>query len=363
MSTLTITGLSALEILDSRGRPTLSVTLTTADGSRHNAGVPSGKSTGANEAVERRDGVADHYAGQGVEEVVATVEGEIAGHLVDHGWDGIWEIDTTLCGVDGTPNLSRLGANAVVGVSMAAARAFAHASGQPLWRWLVRDGVAPRLPVPHFNILNGGAHAPNRLEFQEFMVAPIGAPDLPSAVRAGADVYAALRALLVEDGLDTGLGDEGGFAPDVDVETALRMLTTAIDRAGYEAGHRGVAIALDPAATGFRGHDGRYLVGDERLSAGDLIDWYTELVERYPIWSIEDGLAEDDWDGWATLTQRLSDRVQIMGDDIFVTNPQIITDAIERKVGNSSLIKVNQIGTVSRTLEAIAVCRAPGTPR
>jgi enolase len=211
--------------------------------------------------------------------------------------------------------------------------------------------------VPHFNVINGGAHAPNTLDFQEFMLAPLGAPSFPEAVRAGAQVYAALKARLARDGFATGLGDEGGFAPDItSIEDVLATLVAAITDAGYNPGHDGVAIALDPAASEFY-RDGTYHVAGQALSTGDMVELYADLVERFPLWSIEDGLAEDDWDGWAALTQRLGDRVQLVGDDIFVTNPAIITDAVARHVGNAALIKVNQIGTITETLDALAVCR------
>ena len=243
---------------------------------------------------------------------------------------------------------------------MAAARVIATAAGLPLWRTLNPSGVTPRLPVPHFNVVNGGVHAPNELDFQEFMVAPLGAPTMAEAVRAGAEVYAALRDLLASKGLATGLGDEGGFAPEIDQpEEVLDVLVQAIERAGYRAGRDGVAIALDPASSEFY-RDGVYRVAGESLSSDDMIDRYAEIVERYPVWLLEDGLAESDWDGWERLTTRLGAKVELVGDDILCTNPVIITEAITRKVGNASLIKVNQIGTVTETLEAIRICREAG---
>ena len=230
----------------------------------------------------------------------------------------------------------------------------------PLWRALTPPGVSARLPVPHFNVLNGGAHAPNELDFQEFMVAPIGAPSMAEAVRAGAEVYVALRKLLSGRGLATGLGDEGGFAPEIkEPEEVLGLLVAAIEDAGYEPGRGGVAIAMDPAASEFF-KDGGYHVAGEKLSSGDMIDRYDKMISEFPVWSLEDGLAESDWDGWVSLTQRLGDRVQIVGDDLLVTNPAIISEAIARRAGNAALIKVNQIGSVTETLAAMAVCRDSG---
>ncbi|MDA8320780.1 MAG: phosphopyruvate hydratase [Actinomycetota bacterium] len=356
-----ITAVSALEILDSRGRPTVQVTVALADGTVAVAGVPSGASTGSREAVERRDGDSTRYGGLGVLGAVAAVGGEIAGCLTGREWRDLAEIDAALIALDGTPGKSRLGANAIVGVSMACARALARADGRPLWDWLTPPGIIPRLPVPHFNVINGGVHAPNPLDFQEFMIAPLGAPSFPEAVRAGAEVYGALRGLLAAKGYATGLGDEGGFAPQIaEPEEALELLVTAIGDAGYAPGRDGVAIALDPAASEFRGDDGLYRVAGQALSSADMIERYAHITDRFPVWLIEDGLAEDDWDAWAALTRRLGDRVRLVGDDIFVTNPAIIADAIGRGIGNAALIKVNQIGTVTETLAAIATCRAGG---
>ncbi len=356
-----ITTVSALEILDSRGRPTVQASVTLANGATGLAGVPSGASTGTREAVERRDGDAARYGGLGVLGAVAAVGGEIAACLTEREWEDLADIDAALIALDGTPGKSRLGANAIVGVSMACARALARADGRELWDWLTPRGVAPRLPVPHFNVINGGVHAPNPLDFQEFMIAPLGAPSFPEVVRAGAEVYAALRGLLAAKGYATGLGDEGGFAPQItEPEEALGLLVTAIGDAGYLAGRDGVAIALDPAASEFRADDGRYRVAGHALSSGEMIERYAQITDRFPVWLIEDGLAENDWDGWATLTQRLGERVTLVGDDIFVTNPAIIADAIGRGIGNAALIKVNQIGTVTETLTAIATCRDGG---
>ena len=357
----TITGLSAIEILDSRGRPTLQVTVTLAGGATGAAGVPSGASTGSKEAVERRDGDKTRYGGLGVLGAVGAVNGEIAGRLVGEPWHSLADIDAAMIDLDGTPGKERLGANAVVGVSMACARALATAAGRELWDWLTPSGVAPRLPVPHFNVINGGVHAPNSLDFQEFMIAPLGAPTLADAVRAGAEVYAALRGLLADQGQVTSLGDEGGFAPQIaEPEEVLSLLVSAISLAGYRPGPDGVAIALDPASSEFRHDDGLYHVAGRQLTSAEMIERYAEMVDRFPVWLIEDGLAEDDWDGWAALTGRLGGRIQLVGDDIFVTNPEIISDAIHRGVANSALIKLNQIGTVTQTLEAMATCRAGG---
>jgi len=358
--TIRVQAVHALEILDSRGRPTLAVTLNVEGGRTTRAGVPSGASTGSGEAVELRDGDQTRYGGNGVLTAVGNVNGAIADALVGQTFPDQPALDAALRELDGTGDKSRLGANAVVGVSMAAARAFAAAADAPLWRHLTPDGVTARLPVPHFNVVNGGAHAPNSLDFQEFMLAPLGAPTFAEAVRAGAQVYAALKKRLSGDGYATGLGDEGGFAPDITrPEDVLATLVAAITDAGYTPGRDGVAVALDPAASEFY-RDGRYHVAGQALSTTDMVDYYAGLVDQYPVWSIEDGLAEDDWDGWGALTQRLGDRVQLVGDDIFVTNPAIITDAVSRKVANAALIKVNQIGTVSETLDAFAVCREAG---
>jgi len=356
----TVTGVEAVEILDSRSRPTLAVTMTLGDGTAARAGVPSGASTGSQEAVELRDGDPKRFGGSGVLGAVGNVNGEIADALSGRTFTDLAELDHTLIDLDGTENKSRLGANAVVGISMAAARGLAIEDGLPLWRSLNPTGVAPRLPVPHFNVVNGGVHAPNDLDFQEFMVAPLGAPTMAEAVRAGAEVYAALRSLLVAKGFATGLGDEGGFAPQIgQPEEVLGLLVQAIESAGYRLGRDGVAIALDPAASEFY-RDGAYQVAGETLSSDDMITRYEELVAAFPVWSLEDGLAEGDWDGNVRLTERLADRIQLVGDDNLVTNPAIIAKAIALGADTAALIKVNQIGTVTETLEAMAVCRAAG---
>ena len=357
-----VSDVHALEILDSRGRPTLEVTLELDGGATGVAGVPSGASTGRREAVELRDGDSKRWRGAGVTKAVANVNGEINKLVAGRSWKSLEELDRAVIELDATPNKSRLGANATVGVSMAAARAMAMEDGQPLYRWLAPDESLMRLPVPHFNVVNGGAHAQNELEFQEFMLAPLGAPNIAEAVRAGAEIYQALRGILHAKGHSTGLGDEGGFAPALATpEDVLDLLVEAIEAAGYTPGRGGVALALDPAASEMREPDGtyRYSTGTQ-LTTDQMIDRYEELTSRYPIWSVEDGLGEDDWEGWERLTARLGGRVQLVGDDIFVTNPSIIREAIARKVANSALIKVNQIGTVTETMEAISVCRGAG---
>jgi len=357
-----VSDVHAIEILDSRGGPTLEVSVQLDGGPAGVAGVPSGASTGTREAVELRDGDQKRFKGAGVTKAAGNVNGEINKLLAGRAWKTLAELDKAVIDLDGTETKSRLGANATVGVSMAAARAMALADGKPLYRWLAPDESLMRLPVPHFNVVNGGAHAQNELEFQEFMIAPLGAPSVAEAVRAGAEIYQALRGLLHSRKQSTGLGDEGGFAPDLSSpEEVLDLLVEAIAAAGYTAGRDGVAIALDPAASEMREPDGSYRYTPwARKSTDEMIERYEALTSEYPIWSIEDGLAEDDWEGWGTWTARMGKRVQIVGDDLFVTNPAIIRQGIERKVANSALIKLNQIGTVTETLEAIAVCREAG---
>jgi len=357
-SAFSLKDLSALEILDSRGNPTLRVDLMLADGTPGRAGVPSGASTGSREAVELRDGDKARYGGKGCLTAVANVNGELKDLALSKKWGSLAEFDQAMIALDGTPNKARLGANAIVGVSMAVARALS--ATVPLYEVLNPTGVKPKLPVPHFNVLNGGAHAPNLLDFQEFMIAPMGAPTITEAIRAGAAVYGKLRGLLKDAGFATGLGDEGGFAPDLErPEEVLALIVKAIEAAGYTPGKEGVAIALDPAASEFY-KDGAYVVTGEKLTSDDMVERYAAIVKDYPVWSIEDGLAEGDWDGWKVLTDRLGETTQIMGDDLFVTNPAIITEAIAKGVGNSSLIKLNQIGSVSETLEAMRLCREAG---
>ncbi|WP_353649987.1 phosphopyruvate hydratase [Nakamurella sp. A5-74] len=352
--------LHAVEILDSRGRPTLAITATLGDGTSARAGVPSGASTGTAEAVELRDGDQARYAGAGVLTAVGNVNGPLQAAVAGHRFTSPTDVDDVLRATDGTGNKARLGANAIIGISMAVHRACAAARGVQLWQALTPTGVTPRLPVPHFNVVNGGAHAPNSLDFQEFMIAPLGAPSFPEAVRAGAEIYAALRKRLMAAGFATGLGDEGGFAPDItSPEEVLTLLVASILDAGYSPGRDGVAIAMDPAASEFH-HDGTYRVAGQSLSGTDMIDRYEQIITDFPVWSIEDGVAEDDQDGWIALTARLGERVQLVGDDNFVTNPAIIADAIAHHVGNAALIKVNQIGTVSETQQAMQICRQAG---
>lgn len=356
----TIERLHAVEILDSRARPTLAVTTTLKGGATTRAGVPSGASTGSREVVELRDGDICRFGGQGVLDARDHVNVEIAQTVCGRHFEDLAELDRALIELDGTLNKARLGGNAIVGVSLAVARAIADTSGRPLWRYLNPPGVAPRMPVPHFNVINGGVHAPNDLDFQEFMVAPLGAPSVAEAIRAGAEVYAALRELLALRGETTGLGDEGGFAAQISrPEEVLRLLVEAIHKAGYRTGHDGVAIALDPAASELY-QRGKYQVAGERLTSDEMIDRYEEMVDTFPIWSIEDGLAEEDRDGCVLLTERLGERIQLVGDDSLVTNPNIIAEAIEQRAGNAALIKVNQVGTVTEALEALRLCREAG---
>lgn len=357
---VSLSALSAMEVLDSRSRPTVSVTAVVDGGPTVCAGVPSGASTGSQEAVELRDGDPLRYDGLGVSQAVANVKGPIAEALMRQQFDTLEQLDATLIALDGTPNKSRLGANAIVGVSMAAARAFAAMSGQSLWRWLTPPGVTPRLPVPHFNVVNGGAHARNPLDFQEFMIAPVGAPSVAEAIRAGAEIYGHLRGALTKRNMATGLGDEGGFAPDItQPEEVLSLLLKAVTAAGYTPGAAGVAIALDPAANEFH-RDGRYEVGGQSLSSDELVERYAQMVAKFPICSIEDGMGESDEAGWRALTERLGERVQLVGDDNFVTNPALIRSAVDAGIANAALIKVNQVGTVSETLDALQVCRDAG---
>ncbi len=352
-----IEGVSALEVLDSRGNPTLSVTVETPFGSG-TAIVPSGASTGAHEAVELRDGDNGRYGGKGVLNAIANVTGEIAAAVEGADVFDQAGLDRILVDLDGTPNKARLGANAILGVSLAAAHAAADAQEVPLYRYL-GGAAAGVLPLPMANILNGGAHADNNVDLQEFMVCPVGAATFAEAMRAVSEVYHSLKKVLNGAGLATAVGDEGGFAPQLKSnEEALRVIVEAIGQAGYRAG-ADVAIALDPAASEFF-RDGAYrLEGEGRtLQAAELVDLYADWLERYPIVSIEDGMAEDDWDGWELLTERLGSRCQLVGDDLFVTNVKRLREGMERGVANSILIKVNQIGTLSETLETIELARA-----
>jgi enolase len=345
--------------LDSRGNPTIAVTAHTEKGSAR-AIVPSGASTGVHEAVELRDGVPKRYGGKGVTKAVANVTGEIAKRLQGFNVLDQKGLDHALIELDGTPNKGRLGANAILGVSLAVAHAAAQAKGVPLYRYLGGTSSAT-LPLPMANILNGGAHADTSVDLQEFMVCPVGSPTFAEAIRAVAEVYQALKKVLKGLGLATAVGDEGGFAPNLSSnEDALKLIVQAIKQAGYEPG-RDVAIALDPAASEFYA-DGKYtLKGEGRsLDAPALVSLYSEWAARYPIVSIEDGMAEDDWDGWKLLTVSLGKKVQLVGDDLFVTNVKRLQEGIERGVANSLLVKVNQIGTLTETLDAIDLARQAG---
>ncbi|MBW3602008.1 MAG: phosphopyruvate hydratase [Actinobacteria bacterium] len=354
-----IESVHAREVLDSRGNPTVEVECVLTDGSMGRATVPSGASTGEFEAVELRDGD-DRFGGKGVRRAVDNVEAVIAAELVGLDAAAQARVDDLLRDLDGTDDKSKLGANALLGVSLAVARAAATSHGLPLYRYLGGPG-AHLLPVPMMNILNGGAHADSNVDFQEFMVAPVGAPCFREAVRAGAEVYQALKRVLGGRGLATGLGDEGGFAPDLDSNAAaLDLIVEAIERAGYSPGED-VALAMDVAASEFHA-GGRYrLEGEGReVSADEMIDLLEDLADRYPIVSIEDGLDQSDWDGWRRLTGRLGGRCQLVGDDLFVTNPERVRRGIEEGSANSLLVKVNQIGTLTETLETMQLAHRAG---
>ena len=348
------------EILDSRGNPTVEVDVVLEDGSYGRAAVPSGASTGAHEAVELRDGDKQRYLGNGVQKAIAAVTGEIFDAIGGMDAENQVKIDETLVALDGTPNKARLGANAILGVSLAAAKAASAARGQPLYRYV--GGTSARLlPVPMMNIVNGGVHADNPIDIQEFMIMPVGAPDVAEAIRIGSEVFHALRKKLHDAGHNTNVGDEGGFAPNLpSADAALGFVMQAIEAAGYKPGED-VVLALDPAASEFY-RDGKYRLDGEGkvLDAPGLVAYWTDLVNRYPIVSIEDGMAEDDWDGWSLLTQALGKRIQLVGDDLFVTNPDRVKRGITDGIANAVLIKVNQIGTLSETLETIEMAMRAG---
>jgi enolase len=355
----------ARQILDSRGNPTVEVELALDSGATGLAAVPSGASTGEFEATELRDG-GDAWGGKGVTEAVANVNQDIAKALVGARAAEQAAIDETLRELDGTPNKSRLGANAILGVSLAAAKAAAAEAGQPLYRYLAElyGGDPPSvMPVPMMNVLNGGVHADNKVDFQEFMVVPGAAPSFSEALRMGAEAFHALKRTLSERGLATAVGDEGGFAPDFGSnEEALEALVAGIEAAGYAPSEQ-LQIALDPATSElYRDSDGAYVLEheDRALSAEVMTGYWAGICDRYPVVSIEDGMAEEDWEGWALLTERIGDRCQLVGDDIFVTNPDRLRRGIEAGVGNSILVKVNQIGTLSETLETIRIAREAG---
>src|SRR5213593_634737 len=361
MPDTTIELLRAREILDSRGDPTVAVDIILADGSRGTAMVPSGASTGAHEAVELRDGDKARYRGKGVRKAVSNVDDVIAPELIGEDAADQTAIDRLLLELDGTPNKAKLGANAILGVSLACARAAANAVGLPLYRYL-GGPLARTLPVPLMNILNGGKHATESADMQEFMVVPIGAPTFSEAVRMGSEIFHALKDVLHARGMSTGVGDEGGFPPSglASNEQPLELMLTAIERAGYRAGVD-AAIALDPAATELY-RDGDYALAREQrsLDSSGMVALYADWAKRYPIVSIEDGLAEDDWDGWRKLTAALGDRMQLVGDDLFVTSVARLERGIKEKAANAILIKVNQIGTLSETIDAVAVAKRAG---
>ena len=355
-----IATIHAREVLDSRGNPTLEAEVVTTSGASGRAMVPSGASTGEHEALELRDGDPERYLGKGVRRAVRNVLEVIAPELVGVDSDDQAQIDRSLIELDGTPNKGKLGANAILAVSLATARAAADAHGLPLYRYL--GGVAAvTLPVPLMNIINGGAHADNNLDIQEFMIVPAGFDEFGEALRAGVEVFHHLKKLLSDEGKVTAVGDEGGFAPSLEgAEEALAVILRAIDKAGYRAGEQ-IYLALDVAASEF--YDSKekvYRHEEESLDAGKLCDLYTSWCARYPLVSIEDGLAEDDWEGWAELTRGLGDRIQLVGDDLFVTSTARLRQGIERGVANSILIKVNQIGTLSETLDAVRTAQHAG---
>jgi enolase len=358
-----IASIHARQILDSRGNPTVEVEVALDSGARGLAAVPSGASTGEFEAVELRDG-GGSWSGKGVSKAIANVNDEIAAALKGARAAGQGALDETLNSLDGTPNKGRLGANAILGVSLAVAKAAAEDSGQPLYRYLAElyGGGEPRLlPVPMMNVLNGGAHADNSVDFQEFMVVPAGAPSFAECLRIGAEVFHALKKSLTAKGLSTAVGDEGGFAPSLESnEAALQAVLAGVEAGGYELG-KDVFIALDPATSEFH-EGGSYVLRHEgrSLSALEMADYWEDVCSRYPIVSLEDGMDEEDWDGWKALTDRLGERVQLVGDDIFVTNPQRLRRGIELGVANSILVKVNQIGTLTETLEAIRIAHDAG---
>jgi enolase len=355
-----ITQIQAREILDSRGFPTVEVDVTLDNKIMGRAGVPSGASTGVHEALELRDGDAKRFVGKGVSQAVANVNGPIRGKLVGQDPADQKAIDQQLIDLDGTPNKAKLGANAILGVSLATAKAVAIAQGKSLYASL-GGPEASLLPVPMMNILNGGKHADNNLDIQEFMIVPLGGETYAEALRMGVETFHNLKKVLQKRNLSTGVGDEGGFAPMLNSnEEAVELIFEAVAAAGYQPGKQ-VAVALDPAASEFY-HDGRYVLKSEgkEYDAAGMIEYYRRLAEKYPIVSIEDGLAEDDWEGWKLMTQELGDRLQLVGDDLFVTNPKRLKRGIDSQTTNSILIKVNQIGSLTETLETIAMAKAAG---
>lgn len=360
---MAIERVEAREIMDSRGNPTVEVDIWTRSGHLGRAAVPSGASTGSREALELRDGDAARYGGKGVSQAVGFVNGEIAQAVTGLSLGGLAEqqaLDEALIALDGTETKARLGANAMLGVSLAAAHAAAAEAGVPLYRFIGGE-EAHLLPAPMMNVLNGGAHADNNVDVQEFMLYPLGAPTFSEALRWGAEVFHTLRGVLSEKGYATSVGDEGGFAPDLSSnDEALELILHAIEKAGYRPGDD-IALALDPASTEFF-EEGQYVLAGEgrRLEPEAMIEFWADWVKRYPIVSIEDGLAESDWSGWSRMTSELGDRLQIVGDDLFVTNPSILARGIEERAANAILIKVNQIGTLTETLEAIRLAHEAG---
>ncbi|MDR6293018.1 enolase [Inquilinus ginsengisoli] len=355
-----IVDIHARQILDSRGNPTVEVDVTLDSGAFGRAAVPSGASTGAHEAVELRDGDKSVYGGKGVTKAVDAVNGELYDALTGLDAEDQIELDRTMIELDGTPNKSRLGANAILGISLAVAKAAAEDAGLPLYRY-VGGANAATLPVPLMNIINGGAHADNPIDIQEFMILPVGAPTLAEAVRTGAEVFHALRKKLKDAGHNTNVGDEGGFAPNLgSADEALGFIVKAIEAAGYKPGED-VVLALDAASSEFY-KDGRYVLAGENktLDSAGLVAYYEDLTKRYPIVSIEDGMAEDDWEGWAAITAALGKTTQLVGDDLFVTNPERLSQGIARGIGNSILVKVNQIGTLTETLQAVEMAHKAG---
>jgi enolase len=360
MTATEIVAIRGRQILDSRGNPTVEVDVALAGGARGRAPVPSGASTGTKEAIELRDGDRARYLGKGVTRAVEAVNGELCEALLGRDATEQELLDQVMIELDGTDNKGRLGANAILGVSLALAKAAAAQLGMPLYRYV--GGTAARtLPVPMMNVINGGVHADNPIDLQEFMIMPVGAPSLSEAVRMGSEIFHTLKGALKDAGHNTNVGDEGGFAPNLrSADEALGFMAKAVEAAGYALGEQ-VVFALDPAASEFH-RDGRYqLSGEGRtLDAEGMVRFYEDLCARYPIRSIEDGMAEDDWDGWRALTQALGKRVQLVGDDLFVTNPGIIAEGIERGVANAVLVKVNQIGTLSETLDAVELAHHAG---
>ncbi len=355
-----ILDIHAREIIDSRGNPTIEVDVLTEEGAFGRAAVPSGASTGAREAIELRDGDPDRYRGKGVLQAVEGVNIEIAETLIGLDSTEQRQIDEILIDLDGTENKSRLGANAMLGVSLAVAKASADALALPLYRY-VGGTQARKLPIPMMNIINGGEHANNPIDFQEFMIMPLGASSESEAIRWGCEIFHSLSDLLVEKGLSTAVGDEGGFAPDISsTKEAMDIILQAVEKAGYQPGSQ-VQLALDVASSEFY-LDGKYhLKGEGRvLSSEELIEEYAKLVNNYPIFSIEDGMAEDDWDGWAKLTNELGGKVQLVGDDLFVTNPAILAEGMSKHLANALLVKVNQIGTLTETLDAVEMAQRGG---